>query len=512
MSPSEIAGLLDERFRLLRGGRRTAMERHQTLRATVDWSYSLLSDAERSVFDRLGVFAGTFDAAAVRAVVTDEQLDEWDALDALAGLVAKSMVVADETPDGTTRYQMLETLRAYARERLDETGESDPWRRRHAEYFAAFAEEIGPALLGPDELAWATRFWAELDNLRAAVVWALDSTASIDRGQGLRIIAALAMQALTSTASGVGALAERALAVVDETTPGRRAMILAAAAQSRLYRGDVDGARVLARDATRDDASDDAIVPMLPFIVLGMIDGTIGEHARGVAVIDSALASHPLFEHDVYGRGAAMVSAAYYLAMGGAWTEARGRCDIAMDLARQSGSPSFLAAAFGALGYVLAETDPDAAIPALEESIALARAGAAYNVLGPSLGELSRLHAQAGNIAEALDMLRSAVVYTRDTGDHLTTMAGVTRAVEILAAAGREEGAVVISSAVTQSHLRSQMLALVEQQQPLIEDLRARLGEARYEAARTQGAALAYDDLVLFTLTEIDAALAAEQG
>ena len=115
MSPSEISGLLDERFRLLTGGRRSAVERHQTLRATVDWSYSLLEERERAVFDRLGVFAGSFDARAAQMVVVGDGVEAWDVLDALAELVAKSMVVADETSDGTTRYQMLETLRQYAR-------------------------------------------------------------------------------------------------------------------------------------------------------------------------------------------------------------------------------------------------------------------------------------------------------------------------------------------------------------------------------------------------------------
>ena len=104
MSPREIAALLDERFRLLTGGRRTAVERHQTLRATVDWSYSLLGARERTVFDRLGVFAGSFDAAAAEAIAAGESIEPWDVLDALTDLVAKSMVVRNEPPTAT-RYQ-----------------------------------------------------------------------------------------------------------------------------------------------------------------------------------------------------------------------------------------------------------------------------------------------------------------------------------------------------------------------------------------------------------------------
>ena len=507
MSPSEIAGLLDERFRLLRGGRRTAMERHQTLRATVDWSYSLLSDTERSVFDRLGVFAGSFDAAAVRAVVTDEALDGWDALDGLASLVAKSMVVADETPDGTTRYALLETLRAYARERLDEAGESDPWRRRHGQYFALLAEEIGPGLMSPDELAWQQRFSVELDNLRAAVVWALDSTSDADRELAMRIVAALAIQALNRKPSGVGALAERTVSDVEATAPGRRAMILAAAAIEQLYRGDVDRARRLALDATRDGAPDGSLFPILPFSIMCMIDGTIGQHA---AVSPSSTRPSPPTRSSNttrHGRMIALVIAVYYQAMAGARSEARARSDQLLDLARQSRVPSLLAAALGAFGFVLVETDPDAATAAFEESVALTRAGASDGAFAGSLGELALLHAQAGNLAKALGVLRNAVVYTRDVGNRLQTSAVLTRAVEIIATAGQDEAAVVISSAVAYGDLRSQMLAVVEQQQSLLDQTRSQLGDTRYEAARARGARLSYDDLVAYTLAEIDNAL-----
>ncbi len=115
MNPMDVAGHLDERFRLLTGKRRGRVERHQTLRATVEWSYQLLDDDERVVFDRLGTFAGSFDAAAAVAVARGEELDPWTVTDALASLVAKSMVGTDTGPDGAVRYTMLETLRQFAR-------------------------------------------------------------------------------------------------------------------------------------------------------------------------------------------------------------------------------------------------------------------------------------------------------------------------------------------------------------------------------------------------------------
>ena len=136
------------------------------------------------------------------------------------------MVVGDRAADGSTRYSMLETLRAYARERLDETDDADRWRRRHAEHYAEFAEHAGSGLEGPDEFVWRERVRAELDNLRAAIGWALDSTPTADAQLGLRIVAALAYAAVIDMTSGVGAWTERAVPRADETTPGRRTAIL----------------------------------------------------------------------------------------------------------------------------------------------------------------------------------------------------------------------------------------------------------------------------------------------
>src|SRR6185436_3618146 len=155
-------------------GRRTAVERHQTLRATVDWSYSMLDERDRTVFDRLGVFAGSFSGDAAAAVASGDGIERFDVLDALSDLVAKSLLVTEATEDGTTRYSLLETLRQYARERLDETGDSDDRRRHHASYYASFSEQLAPDLFSVDEIAARRRIQVDLDNLRAAVSWALD--------------------------------------------------------------------------------------------------------------------------------------------------------------------------------------------------------------------------------------------------------------------------------------------------------------------------------------------------
>jgi len=191
LSPSDIQGLLDERFRLLAGARRRSVERHQTLRATVDWSYSLLDEIERVVFDRLGVFAGSFDASAAQAVCAGERIEVWDVFDALTGLVAKSMVTTEEFDNGSMRYQLLETLRQYARDRLDETDDIDRWRARHAIHYSDVAVETLDALSGPDEFAWRRRLTADLDNIRAALNWSLDRADPSEVDCGLRIVTAI---------------------------------------------------------------------------------------------------------------------------------------------------------------------------------------------------------------------------------------------------------------------------------------------------------------------------------
>ena len=138
---------------------------------------------------RLGVFPASFDEAAAVAVCAGDGIERWDVIDALASLVAKSLVGADESGEAT-RYQLLETLRHFARDRA--AGSLDDLRRRHAAHYAAFAEEAGPGLASPDELRWRPRVTADLDNLRAAASWAFDAPDVGDLVLGVRVIDGLA--------------------------------------------------------------------------------------------------------------------------------------------------------------------------------------------------------------------------------------------------------------------------------------------------------------------------------
>ena len=174
LGPQDILERIDQRFLLLTGGSRTALERHQTLQAAVDWSYDLLAERERRLFERLSVFAGGFALDAAVAVAADTGMEEVAVLDGLGSLVTKSMVIADGL-GASVRYRLLETLRQYSRDHLTATGDAASVRDRHARYFLEFAEALRPMFQGPDQAEAYDRFSVEIDNVRAAFNWLLET-------------------------------------------------------------------------------------------------------------------------------------------------------------------------------------------------------------------------------------------------------------------------------------------------------------------------------------------------
>jgi predicted ATPase/DNA-binding CsgD family transcriptional regulator len=178
LSVEQIASRLDDRFNLLKNSDRTATPRQQTLQTLIGWSYDLLSEVEKAVFRRLAIFAGSWDLAAAEAVCRGEYqagngvsiIETGEVLDVLEQLVNKSLVLADHSAD--TRYRMLETIRQYALEKLDESGELAVTHHRHAVYYLGLAEEARTRLTGPEQVYWLERLETEHDNLRAVLGWA----------------------------------------------------------------------------------------------------------------------------------------------------------------------------------------------------------------------------------------------------------------------------------------------------------------------------------------------------
>ena len=174
LSVEQIADRLDDCFALLADGDRTAMPRHKTLHATMDWSHELLDKEEQVLFRRLSAFAGGFSLEAAESVCAGEELERDEVLELLSHLVDKSLVVAEESWESGARYRLLETVRQYAREKLSGSGEAEEAGGRHAGYYLALAEEAEPELKGAGQVAWLERLEADRDNLRAAMAWLLE--------------------------------------------------------------------------------------------------------------------------------------------------------------------------------------------------------------------------------------------------------------------------------------------------------------------------------------------------
>ena len=179
-SPEQIAMRLDDRFKLLTGGSRTALPRQQTLRALIDWSYDILTTDEQALFRRLSVFAGSWTYEAAEMICGDSNF-----LDLLTQLINKSLVVVEEGKE--TRYRLLETIRQYARDKLLESGEGGELRNKHLRYFLDLAETAEPELHSFESLQWTVKLQTEYDNIRAALEWGL----SEDLEAALRMIGAL---------------------------------------------------------------------------------------------------------------------------------------------------------------------------------------------------------------------------------------------------------------------------------------------------------------------------------
>ena len=188
LSIEEINRRLSDRYKVLSGGSRVALERQQTLRALVGWSYDLLQENERVFFDRLSVFVGGFDLAAAEQICSADPLTPDDVIDLLASLVEKSLVMVEQ-PEGETRYRLLETISDYARERLIKREDVAATATRHCNYFLSFAQTAKKNLAGRDQAQWMRRLEHELDNLRAAI--ALSLTDAIDDAVAVKLQVAL---------------------------------------------------------------------------------------------------------------------------------------------------------------------------------------------------------------------------------------------------------------------------------------------------------------------------------
>jgi predicted ATPase/class 3 adenylate cyclase len=371
LSPAELLKRLDRRFQLLAGGRRGAVERHATLRAAIDWSFELLGPAEQRLLARLAVFSGGCTLEAIEAVCCDDPVERDTAVDLVTGLVARSLVVAEDHGFGT-RYRLLETIRQYGEERLAEWDETDRIRLLHGNFYAALSTRAGEHFNGPEQVVWARQVNTDRDNIRAALA------NSIDAGNAAVAVQLVANHDQDTNASAIGELFSLPAWPVKDM-PGAadqigysRALILAA--WHSFYSGDYGVAEEICGQAL--EAEKRMGTPPYRPRIESDVRALHGEASLSGGDYGNAVSA--------YVQAAEMAKADGYPGMAGQYlaygvsSAVLGGLDIAqatamaeesVALTRQSGMPGALVLSLNALALTLVERDPEKARSLLHEVI-----------------------------------------------------------------------------------------------------------------------------------------------
>jgi predicted ATPase/DNA-binding winged helix-turn-helix (wHTH) protein len=430
-SVDEINARLDDRFALLTDGNRTALPRQQTLHATLDWSYDLLPEAERSVMRRLSVFSGGFTLEAATAVVSDPMLDATVA-DSLLGLVARSLVVADAT-DGRTRYRLLETMRAYAREKMDIAREAAAVQRRHAEYVRELFMRSGEDWLRLSEAAWRSRYFPEVDNVRSALDWSVGRDGDAAIAVGLAGASGRLWTMLSLYGEGIKRLEAAFARLGSSTEPADEARLLLELGSLLEPAEPTRALAAFEKSIALYERLQDATSLGVARIWLARVMCTLGRLDCGAELLTKALP--PLLRLRVPKLLGIHASNAAFLAMAqGNTDEARRQYEKALSHFRQSGHEFGIVANMGNLANVCWATgDLSAAEEAFREAIAMWRESHSgkTNALGFALANLAGVLTERGEHAAALVVAREGLPMLNDIGsawlfmDHLALRAAL---------------------------------------------------------------------------------------
>ena len=494
MTPAELARRLQRGFAVLGAGRRGTLPHHQTLRATIDWSYQLLTEPEQQLLARLAVFAGGCTLNAAETVCGGNGNHPDTVFGLLASLVARSLVVAEEHgPE--TRYRLLETIRQYGEERLDGAGETERWRARHADYYVRFLKQIRHHDRR-EEVFWAVRLSAEQDNLLAAWSWAID-TRNVDTA--FSILAGFAPRELWFKYPLV-LDGEAALELPGAAAHPGYALALAVSARFVSNRADVTVTEELCRGAAeanqRRDPPDWRVEEVICAARTNIAFAT-GAFADGVRLNEQAAAIART------GGDLADASLQLGLAAGGYLLVGDGPRAVplareALTLARQIGDPALIASGLLAVGMTVAETDPEQAGANLRESLELITAYGYQGVLGVRAAGLASL---LNDRTATLELGSRAIRALQPGGDRLRmgfllhTIAGALAATQPEAAA-MIQGAAEASVAAESPNFAPFSLIVTEA-----------LGEERARELRARGAEMDWDQAVAYTLTQTTQAL-----
>jgi len=410
LSPEEIAQRLDDRFRLLTGGTRTSLARHQTLRAAMDWSYDLLPGNERLLLRRLSVFAGGFTLEAAEGICSGGDVEPVDVLDLLTRLVEKSLVIV-QAQDGPSRYQLQETVRQYGLGRLLESGEVETVRRRHRDYYLELTELAEPEILGPDQLIWLDRLETEHDNLRAALEWS--ERAQDDTEAGLRLATALwwFWQVRGYISEGRRWL-EGALAATADRPSSSRTKALPRAGFFAWLQGDHQRASALSDESLRQSReSGDKRGEALSLLVLGFVAKITDQ---GIALLEESLRTFREVG-DRWGTALALFNLAAFLRND--IRRVKALLDESLRLFREVRDKWGIAFALNNLGAVMRDVgDYARARPLLEESLALRTELSDRWGIADTQNALGVLARYQGDYTRAAALHEDSVAIFRDLG------------------------------------------------------------------------------------------------
>ena len=433
LSADEINSRLDHGCRLLTGGSRDRLPRQQTLRALIDWSYDLLTEAEKTLLRRLSVFAGGWTLSAAEVVCAGEPVENWEVVDLLTALVDKSLVVAEALGDGT-RYRLLETVRQYSGDRLGERGEASAVQDGHLSWYVSLAEEAAPRLIGPEQAAWLSRLEAEHDNLRASLSWNLSfrepRQGDCPNDSGLRLAAALygfwSMRghlsegrrwldlALARTGtSGEEALRGEASAV--------RARALGGAGGLAQSQGDYAGARtfyeeslILFRQLGDQEGSANALNS------LGTIAQAQGDFAGMRALYEESLIIYRQLGHQS-GIASVLLNLGVVASAQGDYSGARALYEECLTIRRHLGQPSGIANTLLNLGAVASAQGDYARARALyKESLTIRRRSGHHQGITATLHSMGLMAHQQGLTGRAGRLIGAAASMRESIGTTLT--------------------------------------------------------------------------------------------
>jgi predicted ATPase/class 3 adenylate cyclase len=504
LSPAQIADRLGQRFRLLAGGERGAVERHATLRAAIDWSYDLLSAREQLVLGRLSVFAGTCTLEAAEAVCSGGEIDDEDVLDLVSSLVAKSLVVSyTDGPDPA--YGLLETIRQYAEERMD-PGDLVDTRDRHAAYYAAFLTRAARGLQSAEQLEWVRRVERETENVRVAFAWMLERERSDD-------VVAVVCAAMSNPLSTFGAVAtvydqaEEALAVARASGCEQLSSVVAVAAWSACNRGDFDRGAALCIEAELlcTDADDPTMLAVMQTRMLG---ATVVRDIQTASSLEQQMIEWSRRNESPYELTAHLVGLSAQQATLGQREAAVGNAREALDVARANDDVLALPGALTALALAVLDDDPDGARQHLVEAEAT---WATYpNLPVMDVGFLLGVIV-AANLGDELLTLRVCDRAFHHSVAMRLNQAVLTEALAGAIAARTPEASCTLYGVVDALTPELARGAMAVTRARALEIIDGQLDAARVTALRAQGAAMTSPQALEFARSCIDEGLATHE-